>query len=364
MEINKEEKDLVLRNPNLLSIFQSEEDIHGHDVLKMNDIFGNCMQLVQKQMDLEYANGPLAEITPELIGSIATFINGVQKMKSSTLLIGNIDALGKDIKQKIKKGIYHIAESKKIDGDYRAAVVDADNQIKAQITLRQAQPTPSTLTDINSLAMQAALQQISEKLDTLTRDVTYLVQFTRRVELQTPFLNARSALMEVKHHQQDESAVQSAVNKAADYLREGLNSLYGDLNDNLNEFMRLRNSAFGKIEDIDKCLSYIAEDMNLIPKYVGLRAYLFGYTGDGETAIDILHEYQHRMNEFLIKDNKPKSLSPAECLHKYFPYSEDNRDFWVTDFKQLNRQLQQIPVLEEADKKEIYYISAKEENNG
>lgn len=363
MESNNEEKWLILRDPGLLSIFQSDEDVHGHDVLKMNDIFGNCLQLVQKQMELEHAEDPMAAITPELIGSIATFINGVQTMKSSTLLIGNLDALGKDIKQKIKKNIYHIATSNKINGDFRAAVVDGDNQIKAQITLRQAQFTPSTLTDINSLAMQAALQQISDKLDTLTRDVTYLVQFARRQSLQTPFLNARSALMEVKHHLQDDSAVRSAVSKATDYLREGLNSLYGDLNDNLNEFMRLRNSAFGRIEDIDKCLSYIAEDMNLIPKYVGLRAYLFSYMDDGETAADILHEYQRRMNELLIKDNKPKSLSPAECLHKYFPYSEDNRDFWVTDFKQLNKQLQQIPILEEADNREVYYISAKEEKH-
>ncbi len=361
MEIINDENGLVLRNPDLLSVFQSEEDIHGHDVLKMNDIFGNCMQLVQKQMDLDYANGPLAEISPELIGSIATFINGVQKMKSSTLLIGNVDALGKDIKQKIKKGIYHIAESQKVDGDYRAAVVDADNQIKAQITLRQASPTPSTLTDINSLAMQAALQQISEKLDTLTRDINYLVQFTRRESLQTPFLNARSALLEVKYHTHDQMAVQAAVGKATDYLREGLNSLYGDLNDNLSEFMSLQHSAFGKIEDIDKCLGYISEDMNLIPKYVGLRAYLFSYMGDGETAKEILLEYQHRMNEFLIKEDKPKALSAAEYLHKYFPYSKANRDFWVTDFQQMNRQLQQVQMIGESDKKQIYYISAKEE---
>lgn len=356
--------ELSVCRTDLLSIFKSDDEIHGHDVLKMNDLFGNCISLLNNQVCGYTVGNNALQVMPELIGSINSFLKGAENVKNMHVLIGDLESLSPDIKRKIKKGIFHIGESKQIDGNLRAVIIDDNSQIQAQITLKQVQSNTKVLSDINALALQAALQNISEQLQDLGRDVKYLIEFIRRESLQTPFLNARDMIKEAASMYMDELQVKDWVQKANQYLLEGLNSLYSDLEANVQKLAALNKKWDAKIEDIDVCLQYITEDMNLIPKYVGLRAYLCGFSGDNTIASEVLDEYRYKVNQLVTMPVCSKGLTAAQCIHKYFPYTEQNRDYWITEMSNINKQLQSIPIRQSLEGKQIYqlFITEEQEN--
>lgn len=354
--------ELVSQGTEFFSIFRSDEEIHGHDVLKMNDLFGNCISLLNNQVSRYVVGSNALKVTPEMIGSITGFLSGLQDSQNLNILIGDLEHLSADVKKKLKKGIYRIAESKMVDGNSRAVVVDSKNTIMAQITLKQVLNTSAVLSDINALVLQAALQNISEQLQNLGRDVKYLIEFTRRENHQVPFFNARDMIKEAASMDMDGLQVQDRILRANQYLIEGLNSLYSDLEANVQKLAGLNLQWNAKIEDIDVCLQYITEDMNLIPKYVGLRAYIYAFFGDAVKASEVLDEYRYKINQLATKPVYSRGLTAAQCIHKYFPYTDQNRDYWITDISSVNKQLQSITIHMSLEGKQVYQISILEEH--
>ena len=87
----------------------------------------------------------------------------------------------------------------------------------------------------------------------------------------------------------DEDERDGFLKEADTYLMEGLTDLYADINAQIKKLAE-QTGVFADLKIIDPLLSYINEDMQMIPRYVGLRMYLFNVRGKIEDANRIIGE--------------------------------------------------------------------------
>lgn len=132
------------------------------------------------QSEIQSDAQQLLSITPGLLQTAGAFLRGEEIRQTKGSLVADMDALSKDVLQKIKAGIYHVAESKQIDGNMRAAVVDENNQSIKQVTLKYAGSNKTVAGDLNALAVQAALKQITQQLECRCRSAQSAASSRRR----------------------------------------------------------------------------------------------------------------------------------------------------------------------------------------
>ena len=347
-----------LERSELLSIFPDDKSVYDHDVLQMNSLFSRCMHALNLQLACRPCGDEIA-VPTDLIGQIATVLSGFQKLHGATMLVADLDRLDPDIRKGIRDKEYHIGLSKKVKGNARAVVVDSKEQIKAQITLKEVQKDPALLSDISMLSIQSALRHISIQLEDIARDVSYMIAFSRRQELQKPFLDARSKVIEAARSTEPQES-NACINNALESLMRGLNSLYADLEANVKNLAALYDKPMAKIQDIDVLLQYISEDMNLIPKYVALRAYLLGFVGKAPQVNDVIVEFRYKASWLASERLGQKQLTAAQLIHKFYPYNEQTRDLWLTAVPAISKQLQALEVHELTESKKAYRLEITE----
>ena len=358
--VQDEETGLATIRRKLLSIFQNEKDNYSHDVLRMDDLFANSILALRNEVDQKVSLGTIVNMTPEFIGMLSSFMKGTQDIKFSHMFAADMDKLSRSVKRGIKKGVFHVAESKMIDGNHMAMVVDDNKKFVAQITLKEVQNSAELWANINSIALQMAIQSISEQLQAVGRDVKYLVEFARREALQTRFLNARNAI-EKATYSESAQEIDSLLKSAETYLTEGLNSLYADLEANIDKLVSLHDKRFSKLDDIDACLNYIQEDLNLIPKYIGLRLHVLNAMMDFKSLARMMDVYQHKIHQLVTKPLGASKLTAAQHIHEYFPYTEENRDVFLAQFSRIDAQLQAVRVELLPEDKQVHQILVVEE---
>lgn len=171
--------------------------------------------------------------------------------------------------------------------------------------------------------MQIALQRISFQIEEIARDVKYTIDFARREALSNKFINARDRIFLATAASGEEQKLY--LEEADRYLAEGLTSLYSDVNAQIKALAGIR-VPLAKVKAIDSILSYINEDMQMIPRYVGMRVYLFNYRGKLEDSSRILNDYHDQLQNLADKKLGDGKYTALELIHSYYPYDKDNRD--------------------------------------
>ena len=352
--------ETVHRDNSLLDIF-SEENLHCHNLREMNTSLTRRFSALQTEV--QSSAQQLRNITPGLFRAAGAFLRGEEIRQTEGVLVADMDALPKDVLQKIKAGIYHVAESKQIDGNMRAAVVDKSNKIIKQITLKQAGSNKIVASDLNTLAVQAALKQITQQLECIDAGVQYLIMRQRRNDFQTPYFDAVKKIDEAKNAQNDNERNERIIS-AVDNLNHGLNDLYGDLDDCLKVLG-------GKWIPIawKRNLNYIAEDIVYIPQYVALLSYLYNYLGKNDLAKKCIIYYCDEVSSFVNKQF-PNGYTAAQLVHSHFHYVDANRDFWIDGMGRIQSEMATLKLLLNANEtgdNAIYYLSLddiqEEQNN-
>lgn len=177
--------------------------------------------------------------------------------------------------------------------------------------------------------MQASLQRISAQIEDICQDIKGLINFERREALSNKFIYARDRIMMASTTTEEESIIY--LKEADTYLMEGLNDLYSDIRAQVKELSNQK-GPMAKLKTIDSLLSYINEDMLMIPKYVGLRVYLLNYSGKCEDANRVIDEYRYLLENMAEKQNDDK-YTALELIHKNYPYDENNIDFWLEELR-------------------------------
>ena len=342
--------EIVHRDNSLLDIF-SEENLHCYNLREMNTSLTRRFSALQTEV--QSSAQQLRSITPGLFRAAGAFLRGEEIRQAEGSLVADMDALSKDVLRTIKAGIYHVAESKQIDGNMRAAVVDENNQIIKQITLKYAGSNKIVAGDLNALAVQAALKQITQQLECIDAGVQYLITLKRRGDFQTPYFDAVKKIDEAKNAQNDNERNERIIS-AIDDLNHGLNGLYGDLDDCLKALGRKWIPVASK-----RNLNYIAEDIVYIPQYVALLSYLYNYLGKNGLAKECILYYRDEIDRF-VDIQLPNGYTAAQLVHSHFHYVDANRDFWIDGMGRIQSEMATLKPLLNANRtgdNAIYYLS-------
>lgn len=339
----------------LLNIFTEEEDRKGTDLLAMSDFFEVFIGKIETEMGTDTAWEVFHNIEG-FIGEIAAAIKGGFDISKMGMLVADYSHFSQDIIDGLKEGIYHVGQSKEVAGNLRPAILDENEHLVKFFTLKKAVNPSSVLSDISTLSMQASLQRISSQIEDIGRDVKGMIDFTRREALSNKFIYARDKIMLAATASEEER--EHYLKEADTYLMEGLTDLYSDVNAQVKALADIK-GPFASVKAIDSILSYINEDMQMIPRYVGLRVYLFNYRGKADDANRILGEYRyqlHTLSERKLGDGKYTAL---ELIHKNYPYDEENVDFWIEKPKQMLGVIDSYETMLAQKDKDVFYIDVE-----
>ena len=184
-----------------------------------------------------------------------------------------------------------------------------------------------------------------------------IIDFSRREALSNKFIYARDKIMLASTASEEERELY--LKEADTYLMEGLTDLYSDINAQVKALADIK-GPFASVKAIDSVLSYINEDMQMIPRYVGLRVYLFNYRGKADDANRILGEYQYQLQTLTERKLGDGKYTALELIHKNYPYDEENVDFWLEKPKQMLEVIDSYQTMLEQKDKDVYYIDVED----
>ena len=139
------------------------------------------------------------------------------------------------------------------------------------------------------------------------------------------------------------------------YLMEGLTNLYSDVNAQVKALAKIK-GPLARIKDIDSILSYINEDMQMIPRYVGLRVYLFNYRGKTDDVLRILGEYRYQLQTLAERKLEDGKYTALELIHKYYPYDEEKVDFWLKKPMQMLEVISSYETMLAQKDRDVFYL--------
>ena len=343
----------------LLNIFTEEEDKKGTDLLSMSDFFGVFIGKIETEMGADTAWEVFHNIEG-LIGEITAAIKGGFDISKMGMLVADYSHFSQEIIDGLKKGIYHVGQSKEVNGNFRPAILDEKGHLVKFFTLKKAVNPSSVLSDISTLSMQTSLQKISSQLEDIGRDVKAMIDFSRREALSNKFIYARDRIMNAATSFGEER--EHYLKEADTYLMEGLTDLYSDVIAQAKALAEVKGS-FASIKAIDSILSYINEDMQMIPRYVGMRVYLLNYRGKADDANRILGEYRYHLQTLSERKLGDGKYTALELIHKNYPYGKDNVDFWLEKPKQMLGVIDSYETMMAQKGKDVFYIDVEGSEN-
>ncbi|MBD5446779.1 MAG: hypothetical protein HDR32_03335 [Treponema sp.] len=341
----------------LLDIFITEEDRNGRDLLAMSDFFDVLIRKINVGIDSDKKWKNYQNIE-SLSGQIAAAIKGGFDISKMGMLVADYSHFNQEIIDGLKEGIYHVGESKEVAGNLRPAILDENEQLVKFFTLKEALNPAEVLSDISTLSMQIFLKRMSAQIEDVGRDVKELMDFERREKLDKPFMCARDSIKRASTA--DSEKQECFLDKADGYLMEGLESLYLDIYDQVNKLAKQK-GLFIKVNKIDIFLSYISEDMKKILRYVGLRVYLFNLRGKDDDANRVLGDYQSLLQTLTEKKIGDEKYTAFELIHEYYPYDEENMDFWLEMPKQMIKALDSYKIMLDQKNNDIFYIGVEDD---
>ncbi len=344
--------------PNL-NILITDKDKYGQsisDIGKMSDFLESfiCQQICELRSYTTCAvleSVPIAEIG--IINEI--FHQAKMMMKGQYGYIPDFQSLPHNIQSNLRKGIYKIAQSKQVDGNMRAVILDENGVRIKDITLKRVKNDMGTLETARSITNQLQMRQIYNKLDSIQELQSYQVDRDRDRDIRTPFLSARDHIRDAQEAAQPDKQ-QSHLRKASDLLKGAINSIYTDLDTSSKHLEKLtRCPIFQNRSKIEQYIGYLAVDLELLPKFVGIQAQVLTCIGSTESAKSLMKSYENAMRGFFSTPITSKGLTAAMLIHQNYPYTEKNVDCWYRFAQEMESTLQ----TRERDK-EIYLLSAED----
>ena len=151
--------------PSELHILVTDADTNGYEISKMSDFMG----LYAQQLTRSLAESQFVEVVSSIPVADIGIINDVVQhaavvARGNITLVPDFDSLPTGIKEKLKQGLYSIGDSKQVDGNLRAVIVDENGVRVKDITLKKVINNPGTLETTRSIANQMQMKQIQDTL--------------------------------------------------------------------------------------------------------------------------------------------------------------------------------------------------------
>ena len=262
---NKESDTALV--PSELHILVTDADTNGYEISKMSDFMG----LYAQQLTRSLADSPFVEVVSNIPVADLGIINDVVQhaavvARGNITLVPDFDSLPAGIKEKLKQGLYSIGDSKQVDGNLRAVIVDKNGVRVKDITLKKVINNPGTLETTRSIANQMQMKQIQDTLKGIQEMQSYQLDRDRDRDILTPFFDARDYILQAQNAASIESRNQF-LEKASDRMTTALNSVYAEMRTaSLHLAKNTKWSLFHKQSSIDTLLSNLSDDLLLLCK--------------------------------------------------------------------------------------------------
>lgn len=360
---NMDDKSRSVIPRNGVHILVTEEDKTGENILDMSDFFGGYVQQLTNVIRTNVVTTYVPNIPVADIGIIGEVVQRAEVIsKGATQLLPDFDSIPKDIRQKLKDGIYKVGESRQVDGNLRAVIVDETGTRIKDVTLKEVNINPDTLEASRSITNQLQMRQIYAKLDAIQEMQSFQIDRDRDRDIKVPFLDARYYILKAQGENCTDKEREECLKKAADKLLSAVSSVYADLTTSIKHMLKItRFPIFQRKDQIQGYIRFLSEDLQVATKFVGLRMQVLDYLGDTDGAQIEMSRYQRVMAEFFTKALPNRGYSAADLIHLNYPYNVENRDCWY----QLSENLKPVlKIKKNKEKEHIYLVSVEEDEYG
>ena len=200
---NKGEYELIENNLLAFNIFKSEEDKKTTDIFAISSPFEYALpQLIDNNTSLNLAN--IIDINGEpLFNFVDRHLNPKPKVydkKNDNFYELDFASLSEKTKKKLENGTFKVGNSKKINGNYRAVIVDTTkNNVRVEdVTLKKVEKKSNNTDDSSKvdLSTQVQLKQIYDLLLDMKASQEFQINWDRNNSILPPFFSARTKVLQ------------------------------------------------------------------------------------------------------------------------------------------------------------------------
>ncbi|CYU99206.1 TPA: hypothetical protein TZW69_000154 [Streptococcus suis] len=376
--------EIIRKNLEQFSLFISNTDKRTNNIFEISNPFETILpQLLDDKL-----TPTINQIITVQGNTLASAMNVKNQLNSvifddSTrkLYKPDFDNLSPDVKNKLKSGIYKLGDSKKVEGNLRAVIVDTQNNNTRveDLTLKEVDERKDNSSE---LATQLQLKQMYELLLDIQSTQEFQVIWDRNNSILSPFFESRMKVIEAQSETNNGKKVK-LLEKASNLMEKSISHIKSDMISNKNEVLKKINQPHYFYTSFERHANFILEDMQLYTKIVGMQMYI-DFTLDKQdlakerflaykSSINELSEYNVPLNRGLmvnllkhipkIKDleyiQKQEFASVLEIIHENYRTSGANTDFWLDIDEEVKKINNEKTLLENSN----HTIFVEGENN-
>lgn len=337
----KQKEESIKKNLQSFDLFKNKTDIKSHNIFEISSPFEQAPpNIIDESFPFDISN--LFDTKGNALFNFSNqYLNPNTKILDSnnaTLYEVDFDSLTPETKAKLQDGTYKIGESRKVEGNLRAVIVDTtDHKNRVEdLTLRKATNNNENLVP-NDLIAQAQLKQIYNLLLDIKESQDYQIRWDRNNSILRPFFSARTKVIEANNSKDFREKVK-LLKKANTLFEESVSAIKSDIISNRDEIIKKINQPTYLQSSLQKHADFLLHDMEIMTKIVGIQIYIDLTLNNEGMAHDRLLSFQGSM-ELVSKQNIPYKTNSLKELAKKLPYVKESK--WIK-----NNSIPKVSLLE------------------
>lgn len=294
---NKDEYELIENNLLAFSLFKSEEDKKTTDIFAISSPFEYALpKLIDNNTSLNLAN--IIDINGEpLFNFIDKHLNPKPKVydkKNDNFYELDFASLSEKTKKNLENGTFKVGNSKKIDGNYRAVIVDTTkNNVRVEdVTLKKVEKKSNNTEDSSrvDLSTQVQLKQIYDLLLDMKASQEFQINWDRNNSILPPFFSARTKVLQALNTVSLDEKIH-LLNEANTYMEDSVSAIKADLISNKEEIIKRTKQVDYLYDSLKRHADFILNDTEIMTKIVGMQLYIDLSLNNKAMALERLTSY-------------------------------------------------------------------------
>lgn len=294
---NKGEYELIENNLLAFNLFKSEEDKKTTDIFAISSPFEYALpQLIDNNTSLNLAN--IIDINGEpLFNFVDRHLNPKPKVydkKNDNFYELDFASLSEKTKKKLENGTFKVGNSKKIDGNYRAVIVDTTkNNVRVEdVTLKKVEKKSNNTDDSSrvDLSTQVQLKQIYDLLLDMKASQEFQINWDRNNSILPPFFSARTKVLQALNTVSLDEKIH-LLNEANTYMEDSVSAIKADLISNKEEIIKRTKQVDYLYDSLKRHADFILNDTEIMTKIVGMQLYIDLSLNNKAMALERLTSY-------------------------------------------------------------------------
>ena len=336
---NKDEYELIENNLLAFSLFKSEEDKKTTDIFAISSPFEYALpKLIDNNTSLNLAN--IIDINGEpLFNFIDKHLNPKPKVydkKNDNFYELDFASLSEKTKKKLENGNFKVGNSKKIDGNYRAVIVDTTkNNVRVEdVTLKKVEKKSNNTDDSSrvDLSTQVQLKQIYDLLLDMKASQEFQINWDRNNSILPPFFSARTKVLQALNTVSLDEKIH-LLNEANTYMEDSVSAIKADLISNKEEIIKRTKQVDYLYDSLKRHADFILNDTEIMTKIVGMQLYIDLSLNNKAMALERLTSYNGVM-ELLTQPDITTNRGLLLNLLQKIP--RINRDKWLKNSDKIS----------------------------